>query len=60
LKNKLSLKSLHGTTAEVDLFLSVCETMKELELPWTKLMGVTTDGAPSMIGKKTGLMHRIR
>jgi hypothetical protein len=26
-------KSLHGTTTEEDLFLSMCETMKELELP---------------------------
>jgi hypothetical protein len=34
--------------------------MKELELPWTKLKEVTTDGAPSMNGKKTGLMGRIR
>jgi hypothetical protein len=34
--------------------------MKDLELPWTKLKEVTTDGAPNMIGKKTGLMGRIR
>jgi hypothetical protein len=34
--------------------------MKDLELPWTKLEGVITDGAPSMVGKKTGLMGRIR
>jgi hypothetical protein len=30
-----SLKSLRDTTGE-DLFLSVCETMKELDLPRTK------------------------
>jgi hypothetical protein len=34
--------------------------MKELELPGQNLRGVTTDGAPSMIGKKIGLMGRIR
>jgi len=39
---------------------SVCQTMKELELPWMKLKGVTTDRAASMIGKKTGLMIRMR
>jgi hypothetical protein len=34
--------------------------MKELKLPWTKLKRVTTHGAPSMYGKKTGLMNSIR
>jgi hypothetical protein len=34
--------------------------MKELELPWTKIKEVTTDGAASMIGKKIGLMGSIR
>jgi hypothetical protein len=34
--------------------------MEELELPWTKLKGVTTDKTPSMLGKKTGLMGKIR
>jgi hypothetical protein len=38
----------------------VCVTIKELYLPWTKLKEVTTDEAPSMIGKKTGLIGRIR
>jgi hypothetical protein len=41
-------------------FLSLCEITKELKLPCTKLKGVTRDGAPSMIGNKTGLMGRIR
>jgi hypothetical protein len=36
------------------------EIMKELELPWIKQKGFKTDGAPSMSGKKTGLMGRIR
>jgi hypothetical protein len=50
---------LHGTTTGEDLSLIVCETMTKLELPWAKLKGVTTDRAPSMIRKKTGLMGRI-
>jgi hypothetical protein len=59
-KELASLKGFHGTTTGEDLFLSVCETMKELELPWTKQKGVSADGAPSMIGKETDLMGRIR
>jgi hypothetical protein len=34
--------------------------MKELELPCTKLKVVATDGFSSMLGKKTGLIGRIR
>jgi hypothetical protein len=60
LEELASLKGLHGTTTGEDLFLSVCETMKELELPWIKLKGVTTDGAQSIAGKKTGLVSRNR
>jgi hypothetical protein len=55
-----SLKSLHGTVTGGDLFLSVCKTIKELELPLTELNEVTTDRAPSMTGRKRGLMSRIR
>jgi hypothetical protein len=51
---------LLGTTAGVDMFFSVCETVKEHWLPWTKLKAATTDGAPSKIGKKTDLVGRIR
>jgi hypothetical protein len=38
------------------LFLTVYETSKELELPWTKIKRVTTDRDTSMIGKKTGVI----
>jgi hypothetical protein len=38
----------------------LCETMKELELPCKILKEVRKDGTPSMIGKKIGLMGRIR
>jgi hypothetical protein len=43
-----------------DLFWSACETNKERKLPWTKVKGVTTDGAASMTGNKTGLAGRTR
>jgi hypothetical protein len=50
---------LHGITTGEDLFLSVCKTMKELELPWTKNGG--GGKFPSMMtAKKTGLMGRVR
>jgi hypothetical protein len=36
-----SLKNLHGITKGEDLFASVCETVKELNLPWTKRLQKT-------------------
>jgi hypothetical protein len=60
LKNWLVSKSLHNTTTREGMFLNVCETMTELNPPWTKLTGIPTDGAPSIIGKKTSLMDKIR
>jgi hypothetical protein len=42
-----------------NLSLSMCEIMKALELLWSKLKGETRDWAPSIMGKKTGLMGRI-
>jgi hypothetical protein len=38
----------------------VCEITKDLELPWTKLNGVTPHGAPGMARKKARLMDKIR
>jgi hypothetical protein len=38
----------------------MCDTTRELYLPWTKLKEVTTDGAADRIGKETALMGRIR
>jgi hypothetical protein len=56
----ISLKSLHGTTRGENSFLGVCESMKELELAWTKLKKVTKDRAPSVNGNRTGVMDRIK
>jgi hypothetical protein len=55
-----SLISLYGTTREDFFLVCVCETVKELEHPWTKLRGVAANRSPSIIGKKTSLINRIR
>jgi hypothetical protein len=44
-----TLKSIRSSATREDLFLNVCETIKELELSWKK--GKT--------GRRTGLMDRI-
>jgi hypothetical protein len=52
-KELANLESLHGITIGEDLFHIVCKTMKEHELPWTKLKSITTNGTQSVTGKKT-------
>lgn len=55
-----ALKSLKGTTTGDDIFQKVAETMNTLKLNWNNLRSMTTDGAPNMVGKKTGLAGRIK
>ena len=36
------------------------EAVNDLNLDWTKLVSVTTDGAPAMTGKNIGFIGRLR
>ena len=54
-----ALRSLKGTTTGEDVFDNVCQTMLALDLDWSKLASITTDGAPSMVGAARGLIGRM-
>ncbi|XP_023265197.1 general transcription factor II-I repeat domain-containing protein 2-like [Seriola lalandi dorsalis] len=54
-----ALKSLKGTTTGEDIFCQVCQTMEDLDLDWSKLASITTDGALSMVGVSRGLIGRM-
>ncbi|KAK7906743.1 hypothetical protein WMY93_015355 [Mugilogobius chulae] len=56
----LALRPMHGTTTGHDLYEEVSRCVNEMELPWEKLVGLTTDGAPAMCGHRSGLVARIR
>lgn len=51
----LDIKSLKNQTRGTDLFSSVCAALDDMKLPWNKISGIITDGAPSMTGERSGL-----
>ncbi|KAM4043803.1 general transcription factor II-I repeat domain-containing protein 2-like [Anomaloglossus baeobatrachus] len=56
----LSLEAMHGSTRGEDLFEKLVLAMKKLELSFEKLSGLTTDGAPAMVGSQKGLIAFVK
>ncbi|XP_051501690.1 general transcription factor II-I repeat domain-containing protein 2-like [Myxocyprinus asiaticus] len=54
------MESMKGTTRGLDLYDRVSECLERLNLPWTKLLNVTTDGCPNLTWKNVGLLRRIQ
>ncbi|XP_060129870.1 general transcription factor II-I repeat domain-containing protein 2-like [Zootoca vivipara] len=54
-----ALQSIKGTTTGEDIFAKVQQTIHDLKLDWAKLASITTDGAPSMVGRTRGVVARI-
>ena len=50
----IGLESLHGRTRGLDIFDKVRSCLENLQLDFSKLLSVCTDGAPSMVGKVSG------
>lgn len=53
------LQSLKGQTRGRYFFISVCEVVDDLKLPWSKVSGIITDGAPATAGERSGLSTLI-
>ena len=56
----LKLASMKGTTTGEDLLQEFKCALKENNLDITKMSGVTTDGAPAMTGKNSGLIGLLK
>ena len=61
IRSKLLLSNEMKTiTKEEDVFELVDNFFKENVFQWSKLVDCTTDGAPAMLGRKSGLQARVK
>ena len=53
------MESMKDITTGEDIFECMENTIRTMELPWQKMVSVTTDGCPSLTGKNVGLLKRL-
>ena len=53
-------QELAATTKVKDVFNVLADFFKENELDWSKLVGCTTNGAPAMLGRKSGFQTYVK
>ncbi|XP_060861778.1 general transcription factor II-I repeat domain-containing protein 2-like [Metopolophium dirhodum] len=56
----LDLISLKETTRGIDIKIAIDETLQKAEIPLNKIISISTDGAPSMVGCKNGLIGLLK
>jgi len=59
-ENLLSLEPMHGNTRGEDVLQKLLQALDKLNLPFDKLCGVVTDGAPAMVGKHKGVVSLLK
>ena len=55
----LDLISMKDTATGLDVASELEKLMEKMGLPWSKLVGVATDGCPAMVGKNQGAVSRL-
>ncbi|KAM9848068.1 general transcription factor II-I repeat domain-containing protein 2A-like [Aulostomus maculatus] len=56
----LTVIPMHGQTTAQEIFHQLCDAIENDVLPWKRFVGITTDGAPSMTGRKNGLVALVK
>ncbi|XP_070761850.1 general transcription factor II-I repeat domain-containing protein 2-like [Enoplosus armatus] len=56
----LELVPMTDTTTAEDIFSSVVGALDRVGVDWSRAVSLATDGAPSMIGKKAGVVTKFR
>ncbi|KAM6943949.1 general transcription factor II-I repeat domain-containing protein 2A [Lycodopsis pacificus] len=56
----LTVIPMHGQTTAQEIFRQLCDAIVDAGLTWKTFAGITTDGAPSMTGRKNGLVALVQ
>uniref|UniRef100_A0A803K7I5 DUF4371 domain-containing protein n=1 Tax=Xenopus tropicalis TaxID=8364 RepID=A0A803K7I5_XENTR len=56
----LTIIPMHGQTTANEIFHHLCDAIENAGLPWKRFVGIITDGAPSMTGRKNGLVALVK
>lgn len=56
----LTMIPMHGQTTGQEIFRQLCDSIVDAGLLWKRFAGITTDGAPSMTGRKNGLVALVQ
>ena len=56
----IKLVPMIGTTTGEDIFSSLVGALDSIGVDWARAVSIATDGAPSMAGKKTGVVAKLK
>lgn len=56
----LTVIPMHGQTTGQEIFRQLCDSIEDAGLQWKRLARITTYGAPSMTGRKNGLVALVQ
>ena len=60
LSRKSFCRALEATTKADDVMAYISSFFEEANIPWDKLVGVCTDGAPAMLGTRSGSITQVK
>ncbi|KAL0202287.1 hypothetical protein M9458_000305 [Cirrhinus mrigala] len=56
----VELVPMTDTTTSNDIYASLIGALDRLKVDWSRAVSVATDGAPSMVGKKAGVVTKLK
>jgi hypothetical protein len=59
-KELLELVPMKGKTGADGIFSQLVTLLNKFELPWGKMVGFVSDGAPAIIGKNNGVAAKLK